>query len=332
MKSSWIKFLLFTFVIVVLSLSNPIVAMEFSFSEPRLALDVGISGEFDSLFVSDPCVIKVADDRYYMYYTGYGDDKNCRIGLAESSDTESWTKVGMVLDSGLLTDLGVIDLMDPCVIIDTAPKDNVLKLPKGTKIFRMWYSANTHEDNFIFYAESLDGINWTQKVLPVYGRLNGEKRVREPWVIKENNSYLMWYSDGENSNLLKSNNGLKWHYIGNFIRAGEKGHWTSRGIHSVKVFWKNGEKHFLFGGSHRNEEGQVISQIGYGILSNDNRIIQLSDEPIIGNDEILYKYGSGAACGMYSNEKVRIWYSGMNSINPKDDEFIRIFHVMRDVR
>ena len=327
MKSYWNKYLLFVFVIIVLLMPSPTSAEELQFSEPVLVLDVGVAGEFDSLFVSDPCVIKIADDRYYMYYTGYGDDEKCRIGLAESSDGESWTKIGMVLDSGILTDLGVIDLMEPCVIIDTAPKDNVLKIPKGTKIFRMWYAANTHEDNFVFYAESLDGISWTQKVLPIYGRLNGERRVREPWVIRENNSYLMWYSDGENSNLLKSNNGLKWHYIGNFIRAGERGKWTSRGIHSVKQFWKDGKKHFLFSGSSRNEEGEVVSKIGLGTLSKDNRIVQMSEETICGIDETLYKYGVGAGCGLDSSGLLRIWYTGRNSQNPTENEFCKIFSI-----
>ena len=316
--------------------------IEYNLSQPQLVLDVGNSGEFDSLFVSDPCVLKV-DVKYLMYYTGYGDDENSRIGLAESNDGKNWTKKGMVLDSGILTDLGVIDLMEPCVIIDEAPKENILKVKKGTKIYRMWYAANTHEDNFIFYAESLDGINWKQKVLPVYGKLNGEKRVREPWIIKYQGSslskerpdtlyYLMWYTDGENENLLKSNDGLKWHYIGNFIRAGEKGHWTSRGVHLMKVFYKNNEKYFLFNGNSGNDEENIISQIGAGLLSKDNKILKISEEPIIGNDEVLYRYGAGSACAMYEDGKVKIWYSGMNSSNPNDEEFLRIFYVEGELK
>ncbi len=47
----------------------------FNISSPQLVLDVGSSGEFDSLFVSDLCVLKVSG-KYLMYYTGYGDDEN----------------------------------------------------------------------------------------------------------------------------------------------------------------------------------------------------------------------------------------------------------------
>ena len=148
--------------------------IEYNLSQPQLVLDVGNSGEFDSLFVSDPCVLKV-DGKYLMYYTGYGDDERARIGLAESNDGKNWTKKGMVLDSGILPDLGVIDLMEPCVIIVEAPKNNVLKVAKGTTIYRMWYSANTHENNFIFYADSHGNRGYTVLPLKTNDYKSGDK-------------------------------------------------------------------------------------------------------------------------------------------------------------
>ncbi|MCD6322141.1 MAG: hypothetical protein J7L77_03870, partial [Clostridiales bacterium] len=72
--------------------------IEYTLSPPQLVLDVGNSGEFDTLFVSDSCVLKV-NGKYLMYYTGYGDDENARIGLAESNDGLNWTKKGMVRDA-----------------------------------------------------------------------------------------------------------------------------------------------------------------------------------------------------------------------------------------
>ncbi len=300
-------------VLLFVSIQISLFAGETEISSPQLALDAGLPGEFDGYFVSDPCVLKV-NGTYLMFYTGYGKDEKARIGLAESDDGINWIKKGVVLDSGILTDLGLIDLMEPCVLYEKDKKT-------GKDIYRMWYAGNTHEDNFIFYAESEDGKNWTQRVLPVYGKVNGEKRVREPWVIKEDNNYLMWYSDGENVNMLRSKNGIEWHYTGSFVKAGDRGRWTTRGIFSLKVFIKDKTKLFLCGG--KDENGYLT--VHTGEMSKDNRILEMSEEPVIGKDETHYKYGAGGACGMSESGKIRIWFTGINSEHPGEEGFMRIF-------
>lgn len=69
--------------------------------------------------------------------------------------------------------------------------------------FKMWYCSGTDwkfpDGNpepiyTVFYAESEDGISWTQKAGPVipYG-FDGEV-ISAPWVVRTTDGYRMWYS------------------------------------------------------------------------------------------------------------------------------------------
>ena len=172
----------------------------------------------------------------------------------------------------------------------------------------------------------MDGINWNQKVFPVYGRLNGERRVREPWVIRENNSYLMWYSDGENSNLLKSNDGLKWLYIGNFIRSDKKPILPGNSTFSLKVFMLRDVKYFLFASEISADNVRLF----LGKLSKDNRVQEITSEPILDTNEMLYKYGVAGACGISISGSTYVYFSGINSLNPTYENFIKIFKMKEE--
>ncbi|MCD6579880.1 hypothetical protein J7L48_10440 [bacterium] len=191
--------------------------IEYNLSSPQLILDVGNSGEFDSLFVSDPCPI-VVNNEIYLYYTGWNEDYVSRIGVAKSENGETFNKIGVVLDIGN----SLIDnkrVRDPMVIYD-----------KTKQNYKMWYTG-VGIDWTICYAESDTYNNFKRyKKNPIMIKASEENRIMSPMVIYENNKYKMWYDSRYDIMYAESKDGKKWHKVGNFVRAGEKGKWNSRGV------------------------------------------------------------------------------------------------------
>lgn len=59
-------------------------------------LPIGMPGEFDDVFASDPCVLRV-DETWVMFYYGYSSDGHARDGYALSDDLAHWKKSGEIL-------------------------------------------------------------------------------------------------------------------------------------------------------------------------------------------------------------------------------------------
>jgi hypothetical protein len=84
---------------------------------------------------------------YWMWYSAGGPIYNISIGAATSPDGVKWTRVG---DTPVITDPEFINTFsDPHVIFDGG-------------LFKMWIGNFT--DNAIYYAESENGIDWSEPV------------------------------------------------------------------------------------------------------------------------------------------------------------------------
>lgn len=59
-------------------------------------LPLGLPGEFDDTYASDPCVLR-AGEAWVMFYFGYSSDRHARDGYATSNDLFSWRKSGEIL-------------------------------------------------------------------------------------------------------------------------------------------------------------------------------------------------------------------------------------------
>jgi len=59
-------------------------------------LPIGMPGQFDDIFASDPCVLR-ARDVWIMFYYGYSSDGHARDGYAVSEDLKTWRKSGEIL-------------------------------------------------------------------------------------------------------------------------------------------------------------------------------------------------------------------------------------------
>jgi predicted GH43/DUF377 family glycosyl hydrolase len=104
------------------------------------------AGGWDQNALWGPSVLKV-NGMYWMWYAGDGLSDPISIGVATSPNGLEWTRVlEAPLDIGNNTFVG-----DPHVIQDGG-------------IFKMWYQtwSQDYEGAAIYYAESEDGIHWTE--------------------------------------------------------------------------------------------------------------------------------------------------------------------------
>lgn len=142
--------------------------------------------------VGAPSVIFIASQNiYYLWYVSRGQYNSLtkwRIGYATSPDGINWTKHPFpVLEAS--TDWEGWDVGNPSVLFD-----------ETTGIYEMFY----HGDFGIGRATSPDGINWTKDPVnpilkPTIGTFD-TKRVFNPYVLKKDGIYYMWYTgiDAEN--------------------------------------------------------------------------------------------------------------------------------------
>jgi hypothetical protein len=149
----------------------------------------------DSLALLSPYVLKDGST-YKMWHTGMHFDFangniTFRMCYATSPDRKNWTKVNGSGKYNSIIDLGATGKFDESWVFFPC----VLKTVNG---FEMWYSGKDTipkpnlGNNAIGYATSTDGISWT--------RFNGSGPKGSlfaggtPSVIKEGNTYKMWYS------------------------------------------------------------------------------------------------------------------------------------------
>jgi predicted GH43/DUF377 family glycosyl hydrolase/DNA-binding MarR family transcriptional regulator len=123
---------------------------------------------------------------YKMYYQIL-DGGHWRIYYATSNDGISWTKQGLVLD---ISDPGELDDMH-------VSGASVIK--ESNSVYKMWYSGHHVNERYrIFYATSLNGIEWTKQGLAIDLGDQGDKDengTAYPNVIKDvDGHYKIWYS------------------------------------------------------------------------------------------------------------------------------------------
>ncbi len=148
-------------------------------------IDIGGTGE--DLHITSPCVLKLDDGSYVMWYNGDGDDGltyRHRIFRATSQDGLTWQKQGMVLDYGnAYEQYGVLT---PYVIID------------DDGIYHMWYTGIGSNGGYRAYIHKAisydDGITWQKLGMELnYGTAADPDGVRSPYVHYDGTEWHMWY-------------------------------------------------------------------------------------------------------------------------------------------
>ncbi len=91
-----------------------------------------------------------------------------------------WQNQGPIIEA---TKTGKTYCLEPTLI---APEGGALLLTSGTNVWKMWFRQADISNQRIFYAESYDGINWTQSLNPV---LTDHFC---PFVIKNSGTYYLY--------------------------------------------------------------------------------------------------------------------------------------------
>ena len=156
-------------------------------------LDLGASGSWDSVEVSNPTVV-LENGIYQMWYAGY-DGNNLRIGYAASSDGMVWTKdaANPILDLGASDSWDSSGVSNPTVALENS-------------IYQMWYAGYDGDNLRIGSATSSDGVVWNRDdsnpILDLGESGSWDSiGVNSPTVVLEGNTYRMWYTGYDGANI-----------------------------------------------------------------------------------------------------------------------------------
>ncbi|HSF81918.1 MAG TPA: hypothetical protein VLA49_11830 [Anaerolineales bacterium] len=106
-----------------------------------------------------PSVLNI-NGTYWMWYSAAGPIYPISIGAATSSNGMEWTRIG---DNPVITDPEYINNYgDPHVIFDEG-------------LFKVW-AGNFFSDSAIYYAESENGIDWSEPVPTLFPGTSNKKR------------------------------------------------------------------------------------------------------------------------------------------------------------
>lgn len=230
-------------------------------SEP--VLTHGKIGMFDEHGVTGSYCLNI-NNKKYLYFVGWNQSKTTpfrnAIGLAISDDGGSTYRK---LSEGPIVDRSLVDpsfVAGTCVYYDD-------------DLFKMWYISCVRweivDDKprhyyHLKYATSKDGINWDRKgVVAIDFKSKYEYAISQPWVIKENGLFKMWYSfRGQPSinryriGYAESMDGISWDRMDDQagIDVSETG-WDSQMICYPYIFDLNNNRYMFYNGNNYGETG-----------------------------------------------------------------------------
>lgn len=229
------------------------------YEHPVPILELGGLGEFDEFGIVPTCIIST-NNKIILYYIGLSVKKSVPfenfIGAAISEDGIHFQKInGPILGK---------DFVDPLFI-------GSLYVFPDAGFFRGYYMSGvgweTYKDKpepkyCIKYAESNDAIKWEKKNQIAIGLENKEAGICQASVLKDENSYKMWYcyrnmgnyrEDPEDSYKIgyaESNNGTSWKRINNFYNLNNSSSgWDSAMVCYPWVFEYKNKKWMVYNGN-----------------------------------------------------------------------------------
>ncbi|KAL3336923.1 hypothetical protein AABB24_029548 [Solanum stoloniferum] len=118
--------------------------------------DVGLDGEWDSLFIGSPKVVYHSNGDLRMYYHSYDIEKGCfAIGIARSRDGMKWLKLGKIIGGG-----GGIGGFDELGVLNP----HVIRNRKDGKYLMVYEGVDGNGRRSIGMAISSDGLKGWRRV------------------------------------------------------------------------------------------------------------------------------------------------------------------------
>jgi hypothetical protein len=172
----------------------------------QLVVANGSEGTWDSNYAYNPCVIKISDTSYKMWYSGHNGSV-WSILYCDSTDGINWSNFQRVVAVG---DEGTYD---------TNVVWGVTVVRESATSYKMWYGGNDSTNYRTIYCTSTNGTTWTGHQLAIDIGSEGTYDTTETTpgtVIKDaSGTFHMWYTGKASTSdqvILKatSSNGISW--------------------------------------------------------------------------------------------------------------------------
>ena len=220
---------------------------------PRNApvLTRGAAGEWDSVDVLNPSVVRRAELLYNLY-SGF-DGTTWRTGLAASSDGVSWTKMGRILSPGSSSWEGEYIAANGSVLLS------------GDELL-YWYQAGSPPS--IGLARSRDAVRWSRLPSPVLQRGPrgswDERGVADPYVIQAGGRFYLYYLGQDRARrqrlgVARSWDGVVWEKLlsNPVLELGPAGAFDENGLGEPAVWASHGRYWMLYTGRDRMENRRI---------------------------------------------------------------------------
>lgn len=258
----------------------------------------GAAGEWDSVDVLNPSVIRQGE-AYYNLYSGF-DGKTWHTGLAVSADGITWRKEGKLISPDPQTWEGSYIAANGSAIAD---ESGIL----------YYYVAG--EPPRIGLARSSNGHQWRrngQPVLPLgpVGSFD-ERAVADPYVIRANGNYFMFYLGQDRARrqrlgVARSADGVVWYKLRRnpILELGEGDAFDANGLGEPAVWASRGYYWMLYTGRDRNEMRRI------GMARSRNGVDWEKLPQVFAGDQA---WNSKVVCDptvLIENGSVRVWFGG----------------------
>lgn len=157
-------------------------------------VDLGGPGTFDDSGVTLASLVE-RDGTVCMYYTGWK-RRRTTVSFELSVGLLQWDRTTDAFRRAFSGPILGQDRRHPFLVAGPF-------VVREDGVYKMWYcsgtgwkfpSNNPEPIYTVFYAESVDGIDWEPRTEPVIPFKYDGEVISAPWVVKLKNKYCMWYS------------------------------------------------------------------------------------------------------------------------------------------
>jgi predicted GH43/DUF377 family glycosyl hydrolase len=264
----------------------------------------GDAGEWDSVDVLNPSVIRQGD-AYYNLYSGF-DGKVWRTGLAVSADGVVWRKEGMILAPDAATWEGGAIAANGSALADESG-------------LLYYYQAGDPVE--IGLARSANGHQWRKQGAPVLsaGPRGGwdERGVADPYVIRIGRNYYMFYLGMDRARrqrlgVAMSDDGVTWSKLRRnpVMELGDYGAFDEIGLGEPAIWISHGYYWMLYTGRDRSEIRRLgLARSRDGVAWEKLPAIFAGDQP----------WNSKTLCDptvLADRDRVQVWFGGGDVPHP----------------
>lgn len=273
-------------------------------ARPEPVLTRGAFGDWDSVDVLNPSVIRQGE-AYYNLYSGF-DGKTWHTGLAVSADGIAWHKEGLMLSP------------DAATWESNAIAANGSAITDSSGIYYYYQAGNPVR---IGLAQSSNGHQWQRHGAPVIepgSRGSWDERgVADPYVIRAGKAYYMFYLGADRARrqrlgVAMSDDGITWYKLRSnpILELGEYGAFDENGLGEPAVWISHGYYWMLYTGRDRAELRRLgLARSRDGVrwekLPDVFAGSQLWDSKVLCDPAVIAETG-----------QVRVWFGGGDVARP----------------